>query len=76
MAIIVESIIIKNRAPFESLNLTFKEKGVSVLTAFNGKGKTTILSYIVDAWIEITKGAYDQSYAGKTTSYYRVSSTL
>lgn len=76
MAIIVESIIIKNRAPFESLNLTFKEKGVSVLTAFNGKGKTTILSYIVDAWIEITKGAYDQSYAGKTTSYYRVSSPL
>ena len=76
MGVYIENIIFHNRAPFEYLNLFFKDKSISVLTAFNGKGKTTILSYIVDAWIEITKGAYEQSYAGKANSYYRVSSPL
>ena len=44
MSLFVERIIIKNRAPFESVDLTFKDQSISVLTAFNGKGKTTILS--------------------------------
>ena len=44
MSFFVERIIIKNRAPFESVDLTFKDQSISVLTAFNGKGKTTILS--------------------------------
>ena len=53
MSLFVERIIIKNRAPFESVDLTFKDQSISVLTAFNGKGKTTILSYIVDAFPQI-----------------------
>lgn len=76
MSFFVERIIIKNRAPFESIDLTFKDKSVSVLTAFNGKGKTTILSYIVDAWVELTKRIYTNTFEGRENSYYRVSSPL
>lgn len=42
MKIFVERIIIKNRAPFESLDLAFNENEIAVLTAVNGRGKTTI----------------------------------
>ena len=45
MSFYVERIIIHNRAPFEHIDLEFKDKSISVLTALNGKGKTTILSY-------------------------------
>ena len=76
MSFFVERIIIKNRAPFESVDLTFKDQSISVLTAFNGKGKTTILSYIVDAWVELTKGIYSKTFKGRENSYYRVSSPL
>lgn len=76
MSFFVERIIIKNRAPFESIDLTFKDKTISVLTAFNGKGKTTILSYIVDAWVELTKRIYTNTFEGRENSYYRVSSPL
>lgn len=75
MGFYVERIIIKNRAPFDSIDLEFNEKSISVLTALNGKGKTTILSYIMDAWVEITKNAYPNSYKGKEDSYYRVCSS-
>lgn len=76
MSFFVERIIIKNRAPFENLDLQFEDKTLNVLTALNGKGKTTILSYIVDAWVEITKESYGKSYEGKGGSYYRVSTSL
>ena len=65
MSFYVERIIIHNRAPFEHIDLEFKDKSISVLTALNGKGKTTILSYIVDAWIELTRKTYSESYTGK-----------
>ena len=76
MSFYVERIIIHNRAPFEHIDLEFKDKSISVLTALNGKGKTTILSYIVDAWIELTRKTYSESYTGKEDKYYRVSSPL
>lgn len=76
MSFFVERIIIKNRVPFESIDLTFKDKSISVLTAFNGKGKTTVLSYIVDAWVELTKRIYTNTFEGRENSYYRVSSPL
>lgn len=76
MSYFVERIIIKNRAPFENLDLQLEDKTLNVLTALNGKGKTTILSYIVDAWVEITKESYGSSYEGKESSYYRVSTSL
>lgn len=76
MSFFVDRIIIKNRAPFSGIDLPFRDGSISVLTAFNGKGKTTILSYIVDAWVEMTKIAYHNTYEGRTNSYYRVSSPL
>lgn len=75
MGFYVERIIIKNRAPFDSIDLKFNDKSISVLTALNGKGKTTILSYIMDAWVEITRKAYPNSYKGKENDYYRISSS-
>ena len=42
MAFYLEKAIFVNRAPFEHLELNFKENGINVLTAVNGKGKTTI----------------------------------
>ena len=76
MSFFVERFIIKNRAPFDALDLQLEDKTLNVLTALNGKGKTTILSYIVDAWVEITKESYGSSYVGKESSYYRVSTSL
>ena len=46
----ISRIIIYNRAPFDRLDLSFEENGISVLTGVNGQGKTTIESYIVDSW--------------------------
>lgn len=76
MGFYVDRIIINNRAPFNGIDLSFRDGSISVLTAFNGKGKTTILSYIVDAWIEMTKAAYPNTYEGRENSYYRISSPL
>lgn len=72
----VKNIIFYNRAPFDNIHLTFEEKSISVLTAVNGKGKTTILSYIMDAWIEMTRMAFDQSFKDKEDEYYRISSGI
>ena len=74
--IYIEKIILKNRAPFESLELDFKENQIAVLTAVNGKGKTTILSYIVDAWYEMVRPHFSNEFEGKENKYYRVSSSI
>jgi energy-coupling factor transporter ATP-binding protein EcfA2 len=76
MKISVERIIIKNRAPFENLDLTFNENEIAVLTAVNGRGKTTLISYIVDAWHEIARPHFSQTFEGKENKYYRVSSPI
>ena len=44
MAFYVERIIIHNRAPFEHIDLEFKDKSISVLTALNGKGKSLLFT--------------------------------
>ena len=54
----IQKIIFINRAPFEHLELDFKQNGINVLTAINGKGKTTIISHIVDAFHELAREAY------------------
>lgn len=72
----IERVIISNRAPVENLDLSLEDKTINILTAINGRGKTTILSYIMDAWVEFTRGVYNNSYKGRETSYYRVSSVL
>jgi len=72
----VKDIIFCNRAPFDNLHLTFDEESITVLTAVNGKGKTTILSYIMDAWVEMTRGTFRQSYKDKKDDYYRISAGI
>lgn len=48
----VKQIDFINRAPFKKLNIDFSDKHVISLTGINGAGKTTILSYIVDALLD------------------------
>lgn len=72
----LEKIIFDNRAPFEHLEIDFKSCGVNVLTAINGKGKTSILSHITDAFYELAIPAYPQEFEGKENKLYRVSSPL
>lgn len=75
--IYVEKIIIYNLAPFENnLNLTFNKNDISVLSAINGKGKTTLMSYIVDAFYEMAKVGFSNEFEGKANQLYRVSSPL
>ncbi|GHT06839.1 hypothetical protein AGMMS5026_05900 [Endomicrobiia bacterium] len=75
MKIYVEKIIIKNRAPFDKLSLDFKENEIAVLMAVNGNGKTTLLSYIADAWYEMAKSFFQNEFEGKQNKYYRFSSS-
>lgn len=72
----LETIQLINRAPLENIKIDFLQKGVNVLSAINGKGKTTILSYIVDAFYEMTRPHYENSYEGVERKLYRVSSHL
>lgn len=72
----VKDIIFYNRAPFDKLHLSFEEQSITVLTAVNGKGKTTILSYIMDAWVEMTRDAFRQTYKDKEDDYYRISAGI
>lgn len=70
----VNKCLFINRAPFqEDLEIAFKE-GVNVLCGINGRGKTTILSYIADAFYEMAKLNYQGSFEGKENKYYRLSS--
>jgi len=76
MSFFLQKILIFNRAPFNNIGLDFSEGEISVLSAINGGGKTTIISHIVDAWHEMTKKAFYNEYADKPDKYYRVSSPL
>lgn len=76
MSFYLDKVIIYNNAPFENLSLDFSKDGVNVLTGLNGRGKTTIISYIVDALIEISKKAYLNEYKDRENAYYRLSSSL
>ena len=60
-----------NRAPFEKIDLDFNENEVAVLSAVNGKGKTTILSHIVDAFYEMAKPHFANEFEGKENKFYR-----
>ena len=72
----VEKCLFINRAPFkDNLEICF-QKGINVLCGINGRGKTTIISYIVDAMYEMAKLNYKGSFEGREEKYYRVSSSL
>ena len=70
----LETAIFINRAPFDNLKLNLKKDGINVLSAMNGRGKTTILSYIVDAFYELAKQVFYTSFEGKENKFYRISS--
>lgn len=76
MAFYLEKAVFINRAPFMHLELDFKEKGINVLSAINGRGKTTILSHIVDAFHELARNNFSNEFKGIEESYYRFSSPL
>lgn len=65
-----------NRAPFEKLEIHFEENEIAVLTAVNGRGKTTVLSHIVDAFHEMAKPFFHFEYEGKENKFYRISSQI
>lgn len=70
---VLDKIVFINRAPFEHMEIDFLNCGINVLSAINGKGKTTILSHIVDAFHELAKIAFPRSYEGNLDgAYYRV----
>lgn len=64
-----------NRAPFEKLNLYFEENNIYVFTGINGKGKTTIISHITDAFYTMAKIGFPSSFENLENKLYRVSST-
>lgn len=76
MKIYLAKAIFINRTPFDNLELDFHENEISVLTAVNGRGKTTILSHIVDAFYEFARPHFPQSFEGRENKFYRVSSAL
>ncbi|PKL18790.1 MAG: hypothetical protein CVV49_04100 [Spirochaetae bacterium HGW-Spirochaetae-5] len=74
MSLVIKNMILHNHAPFEHIELDFFEKGISVLSAVNGGGKTTILSHIADAWYEMARKSCPNEFEGKENKYYRISS--
>jgi hypothetical protein len=76
MKIFLEKALFINRAPFDKLVLDFDESGISVLSSENGKGKTTILSHIVDAFHEMARPNFENEFEGKKNKLYRISSPI
>lgn len=74
MGIRLQKAIFHNRAPFEHLELDFQDSNISVLSGINGRGKTTILSHIVDAFYEMAKRGFQNEFENKANKFYRVSS--
>jgi len=72
----LKKALIINCAPFDKLELDFDDSNVFLLSGINGKGKTTILSYIVDAFYELAKKGYRNEFESNSNKYYRVSSGL
>jgi len=76
MKVFLEKTIFVNRAPFDKLILDFDENGIAVLSSENGKGKTTILSHLVDAFHEMARPNFANEFEGKENKFYRVSSAI
>lgn len=74
MGIRLQKAIFRNRAPFEHLELDFQDSNILVLSGINGRGKTTILSHIVDAFYEMAKKGFQNEFENKANKFYRVSS--
>ena len=71
----IEKAIFVNRAPFQKVEFDFLESGVNVLSGINGRGKTTVISHIVDVFYEMARSSFSNSFEGKENTFYRYSST-
>ncbi len=72
--IYLQKAIFKNVAPFGDLDLTFDQGQVIIFSGVNGRGKTTILSYVADAFFEFAREAgFDDVFENKH-KYYRICS--
>ncbi len=74
MKLYLEKAILVNRVPFDKLELSFNENEIAVLSGVNGRGKTTILSHIADAFYEMAKPYFRNEFGNKGNALYRVSS--
>lgn len=72
----LKEIQIYNRVPFDNLFLHFDESNISILSGINGVGKTTIISYVVDALYEIGKKGFPNEFESTYNLFYRVSSNI
>lgn len=72
----LKKVLIINRAPFERLDLSLDKGNVFVLSGINGTGKTTVLSYVVDAFYELAKQGFENEFSDKSNKFYRVSSGI
>jgi len=76
MKVFIEKLLFQNRSPFDHLDISLSENEIAVLTAANGRGKTTIISHIADAFYELAKSWFPGSFEGKENKFYRVTSGL
>ncbi|KAF5421521.1 MAG: putative ATP-binding protein involved in virulence [Candidatus Methanomarinus sp.] len=76
MKIHLEKAIFVNRAPFDKLVLDFSENEIAVLSAVNGRGKTTILSHIVDVFYEMARPHFPNEFEDNKNKLYRISSRI
>lgn len=72
----LQKAVFVNRAPFEKMELDFDENEIAVLSAINGRGKTTILSHIVDSFYEMAKPYFSNEFENREHKLYRVSSPI
>lgn len=72
----VKEIQIYNRAPFDNLLLHFDSSNIAVLSGINGAGKTTIISYVVDAFYEFAKKGFRNEFEDISGKFYVISSNL
>ena len=72
MKIFKKKAIFVNRAPFDKLELDFSENGIGVLSAINGRGKTTILSHIADSFYQMIRSPFPNEFEGKENKLFAV----
>lgn len=72
----LQTMIMINRAPFKNIKLNLANENVFVLSGINGTGKTTVLSYIVDAFYELARLGFHNEFEKNPDKYYRFSSDL
>lgn len=75
MKISLVKAIFRNRAPINRLDLDFSENSIAVLNSTNGKGKTTLLSHIADAFYEMARH-YFLDFEDIQNKFYRVSTSI